>query len=184
MQTKKEFRYFTIFNHQKEEAYLRQRHNEGWKFTKVNWFGVYHFEKCEPEDVVYQLDYNKQRTENLAEYILMFEDCGWEYLQEYAEYSYFRKPALEMNGEEEIFSDDDSRVAMMGRVFKGRMIPLIVLFCLFVMNFVLAWRSLTYTGLTSAYIVMAIYGIIILIYIAVFIRFAVHYYRAKNSIKK
>ena len=47
----------------------------------------------------------------------MFADCGWEYLQDFAGYSYFRKPVAEMKGEEAIFCDDASRLEMMRRVF-------------------------------------------------------------------
>lgn len=141
METKKEFRYFTIFNHKKEEDYLGDMHRAGWKFTKVSGFGTYHFEKCEPADVVYQLDYNPQTKETLPQYLQMFSDCGWEYIQDYVGYSYFRKPASEMKGEEEIFNDTDSRAAMMGRVYKGRMMPLIGIFCgclmpTFIMNII------------------------------------------------
>ena len=53
--------------------------------------GMYYFEKCVPQDVVYQLDYNKEGLEHKDEYLKMFDDCGWEYLQDYAGYSYFRK---------------------------------------------------------------------------------------------
>lgn len=90
--------------------------------------GFYHFEECEPEDVVYQLDYNSERIANKADYVGMFQDCGWEYLQDFWGYSYFRKSSLEMNGEEEIFCDDASKMEMMQRVFKGRLLPLAVMF--------------------------------------------------------
>ena len=33
---------------------------EGWKFTGLTYPGVYHFVRCQPEDVVYQLDYNEE----------------------------------------------------------------------------------------------------------------------------
>ena len=46
--------------------------------------GLYHFEKCEPEDVTYQLDYNPEGIAHKAEYIQMFLDCGWEYMQDFA----------------------------------------------------------------------------------------------------
>ncbi len=177
MQTKKEFRYFTIFNHQKEEAYLRRRHNEGWKFAKVSGFGMYHFEKCEPQDVVYQLDYNKVGLAHHAEYVKMFEDCGWEYLQEYAEYSYFRKPAAEMNGEEEIFSDPASKEEMMARVFKGRLVPILIIFCLLLIP------SFVLQAINGEPFMMVVDGVILLLYIAFFIRFAVAYYRVKNRRK-
>ena len=64
MEIKKEWKYFTIFNHEKEEEYLRNQHRAGWKFLKVTGISFYHFEKCHPDDVVYQLDYNKEGLEN------------------------------------------------------------------------------------------------------------------------
>ena len=129
MEMKKEWKYFTIFNHEKEEEYLRDRHRVGWKFVKVTSIGFYHFEKCHPEDVVYQLDYNKDGLKNKQDYIQMFEDCGWEYIQDYVTYSYFRKPVSVMNGNEEIFCDETSRLAMMERVYQGRLLPLLIIFC-------------------------------------------------------
>lgn len=83
METMKQFRYFTIFNHKKEEDYLIEKHKSGWKFTRVSGLGVYHFEKCEPKDVVYQLDYNPQTKDTKQEYLQMFADCGWDYIQDY-----------------------------------------------------------------------------------------------------
>ena len=49
-----------------------------------------------------------------------------------AGYSYFRKPVSEMNGtDESIFCDEDSRIDMMKRVWKGKVLPLLaILFCL------------------------------------------------------
>ena len=57
MKTKKEFRYFTIFNYENEQEYLREQHKHGWKFVKVTGLGMYHFEECDSEDVIYPLDY-------------------------------------------------------------------------------------------------------------------------------
>ena len=45
MEMKKEWKYFTIFNHEKEEEYLRDQHKAGWKFVRVSGIGIYHFEK-------------------------------------------------------------------------------------------------------------------------------------------
>ena len=129
METKKEFKIFTIAHHKEEERYLREQHRKGWKFKKVTGIGIYHFEKCQPEDVVYQLDYNQEGASNKAEYIKMFADCGWDYIQEFWGYSYFRKSVAAMKGEEEIFCDDSSRLAMMERVYKGRLLPLLIIFC-------------------------------------------------------
>ena len=175
MKTKKEFRYFSIFNHEKEQEYLQEQHRHGWKFLKVTGFGMYHFEECQPEDVVYQLDYNQEGSAQKEEYIKMFADCGWEYMQEYAGYSYFRKSAKEMDTEESIFCDDSSRLAMMERVYKGRLVPVLVVFfaCLlpqFILNLV-----------NGRYVLSAIMGSLLLVYALLFGYCAVHYYRKKNA---
>ena len=77
---KKEWKWFSIFNYEKEQEYLQEQHKKGWKFIKVTGLGTYHFEECEPENVVYQLDYNKEGSANKEEYIKMFADCEWEYI--------------------------------------------------------------------------------------------------------
>ena len=91
-ETKKELRWFSIMDYEKEARYLSRMHQKGWKFKRVTMPGIYTFEKCEPEKVIYQLDYNQEGMKNQMEYVKMFEDCGWEYLLEFAGYSYFRKP--------------------------------------------------------------------------------------------
>ena len=71
MKVKKESKFFTIMEHEKEELYLREKHKQGWKLVKAKGVGKYFFEECEPEDVVYQLDYNKEGLANKEEYIKM-----------------------------------------------------------------------------------------------------------------
>ena len=73
------FRYFTIVEWEKEQDFLRQEGLKGWRFTKATLLGIYHFERCEPEDVVYQLDYNPDGIAHKEQYVQMFKDCGWEY---------------------------------------------------------------------------------------------------------
>ena len=93
---KKEVRWFSIMDYEKEADYLSKRHQEGWEFQHVTFPGIYTFKKCEPEKVVYQLDYNQEGMKNQNEYVQMFEDCGWEYLMDFNGYCYFRKPMAMM----------------------------------------------------------------------------------------
>lgn len=158
---KTELRIFTIAQWEKEQRYLRKRHKEGWKFVRVAMPGIYHFEKCVPEDVVYQLDYNQEGLEQKEENVQMFQDCGWEYMQDFGGYSYFRKPVSEMKGEEEIFCDDESRRDMMRRVFAGRYVPvIIVLFLLILPNI---FSQLQNPG-TEGYMPLILFLILFLIY--------------------
>jgi hypothetical protein len=174
METKKEFRIFTIVNHKEEEQYLRQQHNAGWKFIKVTGIGTYCFEKCQPEDVVYQLDYNREASSDKAEYLGMFADCGWDYIQEFFGYSYFRKRAADMNGEEEIFCDDSSRLAMMERVFKGRLVPLLGIFFAVLLPQFLSNLS------GGNYGIALFLGSFLALYIVIFVYFAIRYYQQKK----
>ena len=174
METKKQFRYFSIMDHKKEEDYLRRMHRNGWKFLRVGGIGIYHFEECQPEDVVYQLDYPENKGEK-DEYVKMFSDCGWEYSQDYADYSYFRKPASEMKGEETIFNDAESKVAMMERVYKGRLRPLLVLLCaVLIPQFIIQMA-------TGNYGIAALFGGILALYLLVFVWFGVNYHRTKRK---
>lgn len=175
METKNTFKIFTIFEYEKEQDYLRKMHQSGWKLVKVSGLGAYHFEKCVPEDVIYQLDYNPNGIAHKDEYVKMFSDCGWEYLQDYVGYSYFRKPASETGGNEEIFCDDDSRLQMLDRVFKGRMLPLAVLFlCILVPQFI--------HGLTTNSILLTImFGMLLGLYASFFVMFSWQYWKLKGK---
>lgn len=172
---KKVRKFFTIWEADKEQDYLREMHKSGWKLMEVKGFGVYLFEKCEPEDVIYQLDYNKDGIENKEEYVKMFNDCGWEYLQDYMGYSYFRKTATQAEGAEEIFSDNSSKLQMMERVYKGRLIPLLVLFiCVLVPGLI---RSI----FCEEYVIAVFMGTVILLYLVIFTMFAYKYAKYKKG---
>lgn len=173
--TKKEFRFYTVADWKEEQDYLRKRHQEGWKLTSVRGLGMYHFERCEPEDMVYQLDYNPDGLEHKTEYVQMFKDCGWEYILDFVGYSYFRKPSSRMRGDEEIFCDDASRKEMMMRVFKGRARPMVIIF------FLLLLPSLTLSGLCAPRgwgVAMNIILVVLLfLYAVVFLSLAMQYWK-------
>lgn len=168
------FRFFSIFQWKQEQEYLREQHQQGWKFIKVNFFGLYHFEKCDPEDVIYQLDYNPDGLAHKAEYIRLFEDCGWEYLQDYVGYSYFRKAASNMDGDEEIFCDDASRTDMMKRVFKGRVIPLLPIFLLIIIPNLFFYNHISTSDWT---IITGLFGVLFILYLFLFAFFGIEYWK-------
>lgn len=178
--TKTEFRFFSIPQWKKEEQYLREQHKRGWEFVKVNGLGLYHFRRCEPKDIIYQLDYNPDSTLQKEEYIQMFRDCGWEYLQNYVGYSYFRKAASQMDGtEEEIFCDDTSRLDMMKRVFKGRMLPLLTVFFLIIIPQIIN-QGFMNTPFNHGLLVF--FCIMFVIYLWMFVSFAFSFWKYYQSI--
>lgn len=180
-QTKTEWKYFGIPEWEKEQDYLRDRHKNGWKLTRVSGFCMYHFEKCQPEDVVYQLDFNPQGRSQQESYIQMFCDCGWEYLQDYVGYSYFRKPAAEMDGDEEIFCDDASRLDMMMRVLKGRMLPLLAIFFLCILPNIFL---LSHLDTPLSQVLTWIFIGLFVLYAVLFLRFGYQFWNYYQSVRK
>lgn len=179
MEIKKVTKYYTIFEHEKEEKFLRDMHKSGWKFTKVSGLGRYHFEKCEPKDVIYQLDYNKEGLKNKDEYTKMFADCGWEYVQTYFGYTYFRKPANEMNSNEEIFCDNESKLQMMKRVYLGRILPILIIFLAIIIP-----AFIQFAFIEHDYIFATIYAVFFLVCVSGFIAAGKKYKKLKNDSNK
>ncbi len=178
---KTEARIFTIADWEKEEQYLRRRHCEGWKFVKVNLPGFYHFVKCSPEDVVYQLDYNQEGLAHKDEYVQMFEDCGWEYIQDFGGYSYFRKAVSQMRGEEGIFCDDESRLDMMRRMFAGRYLPMLVILALLILpNLFAQFQSQD----ADAPVLLALFLILLAVYMWALVSFGYRYWKLNKWLRK
>lgn len=176
-------KFFDIMDYAKEGEYLSQMHEQGWKFAHVTFPGLYHFHKCEPEKVRYQLDYNKEGIKHKEEYVQMFADCGWEYLFDFVGYSYFRKPESKEcadASDEEIFCDDESRYDMIMRIFKGRIIPLVIIFiaCILPLCGTMICTMITEHSIP---VILGIEVIIIsALYISIFIRFTSKYMALKN----
>ncbi len=177
MSTKTVLKWFDITMHEEEQEYLREMHKNGWELRKVTW-AFYTFDACTPEDVVYQLDYH-QSIENRREYLQMFADCGWEYIQDMMGYSYFRKPAALMSGDEQgIFCDHESRMEMWDRVFKGRVRILLIVLCCIILPQLFLQSSLDHP---ANRMMAGVFVGLLVVYIWMLGRFAYKYFQAKNG---
>lgn len=143
---------------------------------------IYHFVKCESEEMVYQLDYNQDGIDN-KEYIKLFEDCGWEYVYDYEGFTYFCKPETIMKEREGIFCDDESRLDMMKQILQRRILPMIAIFFLSLVpsfiNLYLNMGAIKILSVISVSIFM-----IFLIYVWTFVSAAVNYRRLRKNLVK
>ena len=119
-QTIRERKSFFISEFRAEEAWLSFMHQQGWRLQSIDKRGFsYTFESCEPEDWIYQLDF---KEENVAEedYILMYQDYGWELVLQFRHWFYFRKQRTgDMTSDDlAIFSDNASRIEMCRQVIR------------------------------------------------------------------
>lgn len=178
--TMTKMRIFTIADFKEEEQWLREMHRAGWKLTGMTnpcWF---HFERCEPEDVVYQLDFRNRRDGDGASYRQIFRDCGWEYVDSCMSFHYFRKPVAAMVGVEEIFSDNTSRAELLGRIWKWRMIPIFAVF----FGCVLPQIHKSFSGETPWDAVFVFCCVLLLVYLWLILHVGVKFFRMKSALSR
>ena len=181
---KTEFKHFTVPQYRKEENYLSDMNEKGWRFVGVSFPGLYHFEKCDPAPASYRLDYNQEGLRNKSEYIQMFRDCGWEHICDFVGYSYFRKEGQAGDEREEIFCDDASRLEMMKRVFIGRIIPLIIIFAAIILPQLFMNQSRISMGETSIIfnIISYLYLGLALLYLIIFLFTAFQFFEYEKEV--
>ena len=152
MEKKIVYRIFTIADYEREALYFREMHAKGWKLRKVSYsillFAVkYTFEKCHPEQVSYQLDFYPMKKSERASYLQLFKDCGWEHITDFNSFSYFRKAysEIESNAEFEIYNDATGKLAMVNRILRLRLVPVLLLLAIHIpFLFILLDRSNTF----------------------------------------
>ena len=121
-------RFWTIADFREEEAWLRDMAREGLHLLRMVVPCFYIFEKGEPRDVIYRLDFTN--NEENRDYARMLQDFGWENCGRCMGWVYWRKPAeeAENEGESELFTDDAGRLDMVKKVVRTRMLPLLLIF--------------------------------------------------------
>ena len=96
------YRIATIADYDREALYLRKMHTMGWKLKEVTYSNLvvavkYTFEKCQPVQVSYQLDFYPMKKSDRASYLQLFKDYGWEHITDFNGVSYFRSFILELS---------------------------------------------------------------------------------------
>jgi hypothetical protein len=102
------FKVFAAWQDEKEELWLRQMAQQGLHLASLGLPGFYRFQRREPQDVIYRLDFVTSRAD-MQEYLQLFGDAGWEHLGAMGGWQYFRKPASAA-GPDEIYTDPQSKV--------------------------------------------------------------------------
>ena len=110
MNSKVQFRMFTILDLDKVEDYLHEMHLKGWKF-KSNRFGFFYFEQCQPDDVIYHI-YDSRFLKKYKHELQDFRNRGWE-LIERGYCSILRKPASDILSEDQVYMSKGLRWEVM-----------------------------------------------------------------------
>ncbi len=124
-ETKTVFKAIFAWEDEKEEKWLEQMAAEGWKLISVAPY-VYEFQRCEPEKVVFRLDYKNTLDKDYQEYLSIFKDAGWEMFATFANWHYFKiKPENEKIPE--IYNSGKAKAQKYRRLLLG-MIPFLPIY--------------------------------------------------------
>lgn len=105
------YRWFWVWDFDKEERWLNEMAANGWNLVSVG-YCRYIFEKGEPGAYTYRLEMHGY-DEN---YISFMEETGAEYVGKVLQWLFFRKRS-EL-GQFDIFSDIDSKMAHLNKIYK------------------------------------------------------------------
>ena len=175
-------RFFTVADWEDEERFLREQHKKGWKFVTFIPVCIFIFESCDPEDVIYRVDYkNNKHTD---EYLQLIRDYGWEYVGTKLGWMGFRKPAGSVISEKEgeLFSDNESKIKMINNIVKTRLLPLVFIFITCIIpNLINAIRESL--GPTSKFFLI-IFSLLSAIYIYLILHCSIKLRELKNRYQK
>ena len=79
MNSRVEFRIFTIVDLDKEEEYLHEMHLKGWRY-RTSRFGLFYFDQCQPDDVIYCI-YDSRFLKKYKHELQDFRNSGWELIE-------------------------------------------------------------------------------------------------------
>ncbi len=172
--------FFTISDFKEEEIWLRERSREGLHLVRMIVPCFYIFEKGDPEDTIYRLDFTNNNDDR--DYARMLEDFGWENCGRCAGWVYWRRPAAETAGDEEIFSDDASRLDMVKTVLQTRLLPLMTIFlCCVLPSLVRAINGELY-GASRFF--LCFFGLMAALYIYLFVHCGGKLLRMRRELEK
>jgi hypothetical protein len=104
----------------KEEEYLRDMAEKGYRLGGYSYFGIYTFKSAEPKSLNYRVDYRYfSRKAQFEEYVTLFDDAGWEHIYgtPFSGSQYFL-PKPDVKQTEDIFSDRVSKADKYKRLSK------------------------------------------------------------------
>ena len=110
MNSRVEFRIFTIVDLDKEEEYLHEMHLKGWRY-RTSCFGFFYFDQCQPEDIIYRI-YDSRFLKKYKHELQDLRNRGWE-LIETGSCSILRKSSSDLLPEDQVYMSKTLRWEVM-----------------------------------------------------------------------
>ena len=117
----RKFKFFWAWQDREEEAWLRQMAQQGYHLSRLVFSTVYEFTLGEPGDVMYRMDYSDIKKTDFDQYVQLFQDSGWEYIDGGFGWNYFRKPS-DPGHATDIYTDKESKIQKYERMLSYFMV--------------------------------------------------------------
>ncbi len=140
---KKIFKVFFVWQDEAEEKWLNEMASKGWLLERYV-FCYYIFYKSQPKEYIYKLDYKRIKYGEDNEYLQLFRDAGWEYVDNFMNWHYFRSEK-DKSSLPDIYSDNDSKIHKYKRVLR-LLLPITLINIMNLLNMIL---NSTFKGLKS-----------------------------------
>jgi hypothetical protein len=114
-------KWFWAWQDDKQESWLEEMSRQGLHLRAIKPFGRYVFEKGQPRDFSYRLDFDQSSGKD-SDYFQFIRDAGWERVAEVAGWQYWRKETAE-GRTSEIFTDNESKIRKYQRLILGLSSP-------------------------------------------------------------
>ena len=112
---KKMTKFGMFLNPIKEEKWINNILDEGYKLVSFSTFGFYKFIETD-ENYVVRVDYRSLKKRDFYDYVTLHEECGWDHISgrpHGVNNQYWEK---KKDGNDELFSDNESRLAYYQRI--------------------------------------------------------------------
>jgi hypothetical protein len=130
------FKWWWAWNYEEHEQWLTNMSQLGYKMVRSRLGVFYTFEAGNFEEYVYKIDYKRLSGKKLYDYIQLFNDCGWEYVDSFVGWHYFRKKDNSI-GLPELYTDSESKSQMFKQLL-GTMVALLVIYIPILIFFIYA----------------------------------------------
>ncbi len=109
---------------EKEEKWLEEMSLQGWQLEKAAPY-IYTFKRCQPERMVYRLDFRSDFDKGYQEYQTFFKDAGWELIARFSGWHYYRI-APENNDVPEIYNSNKAKAEKYRRLLPVVLFPFLI----------------------------------------------------------
>lgn len=181
---KRMYKFYTPDMYDKEEKFLTEMSLQGWHFESFTPPCSYLFVKGQPKPYIYKLDFRKNRNEDWDNYKTLYEDCGWEHVQEFrvfrGSWEYFRKECV-YGEEEDIFTDNESKIELLIRIRRFYFLICVFLLCINMSNFANITNMMSKGFSSIGVFCILVYIVVIGLYLRIFVGISIKINRLKSN---